>query len=90
MRGEKINYHIQNYNMDTFNTHNNSNNNSESDIFTFLNIYNNIFHFFFFLPTNYFTLNNFVDKYFSTLDEEGNIEQMSNTPMFTNHDEKNV
>ncbi|KOB85587.1 hypothetical protein PFDG_00935 [Plasmodium falciparum Dd2] len=88
--GEKINYHIQNYNMDTFNTHNNSNNNSESDIFTFLNIYNNIFHFFFFLPTNYFTLNNFVDKYFSTLDEEGNIEQMSNTPMFTNHDEKCV
>ncbi|CRG94576.1 conserved Plasmodium membrane protein, unknown function [Plasmodium gallinaceum] len=41
-----------------------SDNTNQLDISTFMGINNNIFHFFFFLPINYYTLDNFLDNYY--------------------------
>ncbi|GAW82705.1 hypothetical protein, conserved [Plasmodium gonderi] len=40
--------------------------NFHSDISTFINTSNNIFHFFFFIPTSYSTLNEILEKYYTS------------------------
>ncbi|SCP05900.1 conserved Plasmodium protein, unknown function [Plasmodium ovale] len=67
-------YKTREYEEETFRrkVHNDKENNSgsnaidyQSDISTLINASNNIFHFFFFLPTRYTTLNNFLTNYYS-------------------------
>ncbi|CRH01545.1 conserved Plasmodium membrane protein, unknown function [Plasmodium relictum] len=49
------------------------------DISTFMSINNNIFHFLFFFPVNYCTLNNFLEKYYSTYIKEGKTKYDNDT-----------